>query len=107
MQRDLYTKAVLSVIAVALGVIAWEGQGRTVRAQSSEPRLAFDQEVRRIETPGGGSSLLGRVAIDLYTGNVYGFPTDGNPYPRDIMSDKPPVAKPILLGRFDVSALPQ
>lgn len=107
MKADFYTKVILALIAVLLAVIAVRLPVPAVRAQNAEHRLQFDPGIQQFDVPGGAASLLGRVAIDTRTGNVYGFPTDGRPYPYNLQSSLPGVAKPVLLGRFDLTGLPQ
>jgi hypothetical protein len=50
--------------------------------------------------------MMGRVAIDLRTGNVYGFPTGPLGYPRDPAKSDVTVSDPILLGRFNLDKVP-
>jgi len=42
--------------------------------------------------------MIGRLAIDLRTGSIYGFPTDALGYPRNPGESETPVSDPILLG---------
>ena len=105
MNSDLYTKTVLTLIVALLVVCAVRLPVITVRADDFEPVLRFDPEVRQIDVPGGSASLSGRIAIDIRTGYVYGFPTNGVAYPRNLQSNTLAVSKPILLGRFDISNL--
>ncbi|HWB86288.1 MAG TPA: hypothetical protein VG675_19250 [Bryobacteraceae bacterium] len=107
MRPDLYTKLILTTIALLLGVIAWQGPVYTVQAQNSEPRMQFDPDLQGITVPGGAASLVGRIGIDVRTGDVYGFPTAGKPYPQNMQSQALAVSKPIHLGRFDLSHLPR
>ncbi len=107
MRLDSYTKAILTLVALLLGVVALRMPLPLARAADAENRLQFDPTIEQFGVPGGAASLLGRVAIDTRTGNVYGFPTDGRPYPFNLQNSQPAVAKPILLGRFDLSNLPQ
>ena len=105
MKPDVYTKAVLTVIAILLAVCAIRLPVATVRADDFEPALQFDPDVKQIDVPGGSASLSGRVAIDTRTGYVYGFPTNGVAYPRNLQNSSLAVSKPIVLGRFDLSTL--
>ena len=105
MKLDLYTKSILTLIAILLAVCAMRLPVATVRADSAEPELQFDPEVRQIDVPGGSASLSGRVAIDSRTGFVYGFPTGGVAYPRNLQNSEIAVSRPVLLGRFDLSSL--
>ncbi len=55
----------------------------------------------------GLGQVDGRMVVNLNTGEVWGFPTllAGAPYPIDSSGSKPPVSKPIYLGRFDFDAV--
>ena len=105
MKPDLYTKAVLTAIAILLALCAMRLPLPAVRADVTEPNLQFDPEVRQIDVPGGSASMPGRVAIDTHTGYVYGFPTNGVAYPRNLQNSELAVSRPVLLGRFDLSNL--
>ena len=107
MRFDFYTKAILTVIALLLAIIAARLPVPPAHAADVQHRLQFDPAIEQFSIPGGAASLLGRVAIDTQTGNVYGFPIDGHPYPYNLQDNQPAVAKPVLLGRFDLSSLPQ
>jgi hypothetical protein len=68
--------------------------------------LYFEPGVRMLRAPDGSRQVLGKMAIDLRTGNVWAFPTTvDQPYPADITSQQPPVSKPFLLGKFDLASL--
>jgi len=105
MKPDLYTKTVLTLIALLLAVCAVRLPAATVRADSPEVDLQFDPDVHQIDVPGGSASLSGRIAIDTRTGYVYGFPTNGVAYPRNLQNNELAVSRSILLGRFDLSNL--
>jgi len=97
------------LIAVA-GVLAFVGLravfNSPVEAQSPNVSLYIEPGTVTIRTPDGGGTIGdGKMVIDLKTGNVWGFPTNltGSPYPVDPITNKPPVSKPIYLGRFDFS----
>ena len=107
MKTDLYTKIILTTIAALLGILALRPLAAplTVRAEGRVPYmlLQFDEKLRQIESPKG--SMIGRLAIDLRTGNIYGFPTDALGYPRNPGKSETPVSDPILLGRFNLDKL--
>ena len=86
-------------------VVASLASGFAVRAEERVPHrlLQFDEKLRQIESPKG--SMIGRLAIDLRTGNIYGFPTDALGYPRNPGKSETPVSDPILLGRFNLDKL--
>ena len=107
MKSDLYTKIVLTAIAVFLGMLALRplAQPQAAGAEGRIPYtlLQFDQSLSQIQSSKG--STMGRVAIDLRTGNIYGFPTDALGYPRDPAKSETVVSEPILLGRFNLDKL--
>ncbi len=108
MRTDFYTKAMLTLIAVFLGILAFRPmmQPPATQAQTTTRALLhFDEKMSRIQVPDGSANLTGRVAIDLRTGNVYGFPTDVAGYPRDVQNNRPAVSDPILLGRFNLDRI--
>lgn len=105
MKPDLYTKTVLTLIAVLLVICVVRLPVATVRAENFESDLRFDPDVHQIDVPGGSASPSGRIAIDIRTGDVYGFPTNGAAYPRNLQSNALAISKPILLGRFDFGSI--
>lgn len=45
--------------------------------------------------------MLGKVFIDMRTGDVWGLPTlSQSPYPVDVTQPKPPKSSPMYLGKF-------
>ena len=105
MKSDRYTKTILNAIAILLAICAVRLPVASVRADNPESRLQFDPEVRQIDMPDGSASLSGRIAIDTQTGYVYGFPTNGVAYPRNLQNHALALSRPILLGRFEISNL--
>ena|ERR1700733_889058 len=108
MRIDFYTKAVLTAIALLLAALAM--RPATVQAQV-EPAstLYVEPGTSPIRSLNGGVPSDGKVVINLSTGDVWGFPTHGAgaPYPIDALplSGRPPVAKPVYLGKFDFAAM--
>ncbi len=104
MKIDFYARAMLTLIAVFLGIIALRPlfAPQTARAQSEgRDHLYFEPGTHMLRAPGNIRQVLGKVAIDLRTGNVWGFPTlTQAPYPVDTTSDKPAISHPFLLGRL-------
>ncbi len=103
MKIDLYARAMLTLIAVFLGIIALRPlfAPQAVQAQTEPRHLYFEPGTHTLRAPGNVRQVLGKVAIDLRSGNVWGFPTlTQEPYPVDTTSDKPPVSHPFLLGRL-------
>ncbi len=97
----LFTVLLLSVIAVRPYLIP-----QRVEAQSSG-RYDFYIEpgTYMIRAPGGSRQVLGKVAVDMKTGDVWGFPTlSADPYPSDVTKPEPPTSKPIYLGKYDFAA---
>ncbi|AFL88092.1 hypothetical protein Terro_1799 [Terriglobus roseus DSM 18391] len=106
------TNALLAVIAVALTAIAARPyvQPTPVAAQSStfasqagnaDP-IYVEPGVYMLRRPEGGQ-VLGKVTINLRTGNVWGFPTGTpDPYPVTPLDSKPQISHAIPLGRFAV-----
>jgi hypothetical protein len=98
------TNVLLLVIAMALLAIAIEPfiTPRPAQAQSSQGYLLyFEPGIYMLRAPDGSSQVYGKVAVDLQTGKIFGFPTLGQqPYPVDITSTKPITTRPMLLGRF-------
>ena len=50
-----------------------------------------------LRAPGGSLQVLGKVVVDMKTGDVWGFPTlSADPYPIDITKPEPPQSPSIL-----------
>jgi hypothetical protein len=98
------TNILLLVIAIALLAIAIEpfitprpGQAQVM----ADYPIYFEPGVYLLRAPDGTSQIYGKVAVDLRSGKIFGFPTYGQqPYPIDITTTKPITSKPIVLGRF-------
>jgi hypothetical protein len=102
---DFYTKAVLTVIALALAALAFRPAlfPTGVEAQAGSPRFYVEPGTTLIRKPGGEIQVPGKLFIDVQTGDIWGFPTNQDlPYPVDFINNKPPVAGAIYLGRFDL-----
>ena len=106
---DLYTRAILTIIAISLGVLVLRPalSPVSVKAQSETPALYIEPGTTSIRNPDGSAQGAGKVVIDLRTGDIWGFPTISplSVYPIDGSTTKPPTIKPIYLGRFDFSAI--
>jgi hypothetical protein len=105
---NLYLKAVLTVIAVLLGVLALRPmvQPAAVRAEANFSRFYIEPGTTLLRKPDGMTQVEGKVVIDMNTGNIWGFPTmSGTPYPVDTSANKPPVSKPMYLGKFDFESV--
>ena len=106
MHLDRFTKAVLLVIAILLGVIVFRPivHPASVRAQAqSDEGYPFYVEpgYTTIRKPDGTAQMLGKVVIDMRNGDIWGFPTlVQGPYPVDAAQTKPPKSSPMYLGKF-------
>ena len=109
MKADLYVKTVLTVIAILLAVIASMPLTEPQSAQAATPGdqafIHFDPDVTKIAFPDGSADVIGRIAIDLRNGHIYGFPTDELGYPRRPAEGRPATSNPVYLGRFDLDGL--
>ncbi len=110
MRTERYTRVVLTLAAVFLGIIAARPYlaPAPVHAQQQSPdpgTLFVEPGVHPIRMAERASEIPGKIVIDLRNGNVWGFPTgDRLPYPVT-MGKEPPVSKPVYLGKFDLAAL--
>jgi hypothetical protein len=108
---DLYTKIVLTVIAIWLGFLALRPavNPAPVQAQSGNSSLYIEPGTVTLRKPDGSSMGEGKLVVDLKTGEIWGFPTymTGAPYPIDVTSQKPATSKPVYLGRYDFDAMKQ
>lgn len=105
---DWYTKAVLTAIALLLAGLAM--RPAAVQAQSDgPPNYYVEPGTSPIRNLNGGVTGDGKVVINLSTGDVWGFPTHGAgaPYPVEALplGARPPVARPVYLGKFDFAAM--
>ncbi len=96
------TQGLLAVIAAALVVLAVRPYAAPspVQAQTAGSSFWFEPGVFMLRMPNGGQ-VLGKVGVDLDSGNVWGLPTGTNdPYPASPIDNKPQVSHPIPLGKF-------
>ncbi len=105
LRTDVYTKAVLTAIAVLLAGLAMKPAA--VQAQQNEaPNLYIEPGTSPIRNLNGGVTSEGKVVINLSTGEAWGYPTHGNgaPYPIETLPEgRSPAVKPVYLGKFDFS----
>jgi hypothetical protein len=102
MKFDFVVKLLLLVIAVSLSAIAVHlyVAPAVVEAQSGHS-LYFEPGTFTLRAPDASRSVLGKVAVDLRNGNVWGFPTlQTDPYPAPGVDTNPPVSHPFLIGKF-------
>ena len=108
MKLDTFTKTALTAIALFLGAIALRpllGPPAS-HAQGNGSDLYIEPGVQTLRAPDGSRESLGKVVVDLRTGNIWGFPTGtGSPYPIVNTQSEPPTSRPFLLGRFDFAAM--
>jgi hypothetical protein len=108
MKLDRLTKVLLAVIALFLGVIALHPllAPQPVRADNPDVYpLYIEPGTTTLRSPDGSTQVLGKVMVDMSTGNIWGFPSLGTqPYPMDSTTSKPPVSSPMYLGKFDFTA---
>ena len=101
MLHIVYPVAVVLLAAAALR----PDRPSAVQAQSDR-QLFIEPGTTLLRTPDGRGQVQGKVVIDLRTGDVWGFPTASSaPYPVAVMSNEPPLSKPIYLGKFDLAAM--
>jgi hypothetical protein len=105
---ERFRKAILILTALLISVIAVRPYliPQRVEAQSSgRYNFYIEPGTYMIRAPGGTGQVLGKVVVDMKTGDVWGFPTLGaDPYPSDITKTEPPTSKPIFLGKYDFAA---
>ena len=109
MKPDRFMQTILLLTALLLSVIAVRPYliAQRVEAQSSG-RYDFYIEpgTHMLRAPAGSLQALGKVVVDMKTGDVWGFPTlSTDPYPIDITKPEPPTSKPIYLGKYDFAAV--
>jgi len=107
-RTDLYTKAVLTAIAVLLVIAVVQPFAKTpvVRADSIQPEIYIEPGTSTLRDLQNGGQVQGRVVVNLRTGDIYGFPTFGTElYPIEPLNPDPPVSKPMYLGKFDFGAM--
>ena len=104
MKVDLQMKILLFAIAVALSAIALHPYiaPPVVAAQSGAAGAIYvEPGVYMLRAPDGSQQVLGKVVVDLRTGNIWGFPTlQQDPYPAAGAKTTPPTSRPFLLGRY-------
>ncbi len=108
LRSDMYMRVALGVIAISLALIAIRPSvsPTTVQAQSPSPNYYIEPGYTMLFKPGGGVSVVGKMVVDLNSGDIWGFATAREgPYPMDHGRKDPPVVKPMYLGRFDFSQM--
>lgn len=109
MKPERLTTALLALMAVFLGMIALRPLAAPSPVRAQEPPSVYPFYVEpgttMLRSPDGSRQVLGKVMVDMSSGNIWGFPTlTAQPYPVDSSSNKPPVSPPMYLGRYDFAA---
>ena len=104
MNVDRSAKFLLLTIAILLSVIAVRPyiNPSTAQAGAGEGFPVFvEPGVNMLRAPDGTQQVLGKVVVDLRTGNVWGFPTlTQDPFPAAGASGKAQTSHPFLLGKY-------
>jgi hypothetical protein len=113
--KKVSPRLVYWIVAVqtALLVVLLLNRPQAVHAQSTATQynLFIEPGTQMLVDPSGRQSVLGKVVIDLTTGNVWGFPTySGASYPGptsvgSLGARNVPVSKPFLLAKFDLASM--
>lgn len=109
MKTDRMMMFLLSVIAVFLGMIALYPYVTppVVEAQSGDGHaLYIEPGTAMLRAPDGSRQVLGKVVVDLRSGDIWGFPTfTQDPYPAAGTNTTPPTSHPFLLGKYALADL--
>ena len=91
----------LVVIAAFLAIIAARPIFQLAPVPAHAESALVEPGYTTIRKPDGTSQMLGKVFIDMRTGDIWGFPTlSQSPYPIDATQAKPPKSSPMYLGKF-------
>lgn len=108
MKLSWFDRALLGIIAIILGAFALRPlfTPQAVAAQSSTPSLYIEPGVHMLNSPDRQHHIMGKVVVDLNTGNIWGFPTASEyPYPINNVKPVPATSSPMYLGKFDLAAM--
>jgi hypothetical protein len=97
------TNLLLSIIALLLFAIAIRPlkSPEPVLAQSSNSNLFIEPGTHMLRAPDNRRQVLGKVVVDLRSGRIWGFPTNGpQPYPMNTVTSRIEVSRPFEIGRF-------
>lgn len=107
MRADWTIKSLLLIIAIFLGTIALRPfvAAEPVHAQGADAYPFFiEPGYIALRDPDGSRQLMGKMVVDMTNGDIWGFPTmAASPYPIDATNTKPPVSRPMYLGKLDFS----
>ncbi len=102
---------VLLQSALLLALLIKSPQAVHAQSQSLPRDLFLEPGTQMLVDPSGRQNVLGKVVIDLNTGNVWGFPTlSGASYPTALTTGNLgaanlPVSRPFLLAKYDFAAM--
>jgi hypothetical protein len=104
MRFDWLTKILLIAIAALLAAVVFRPavQPQPVFAQDGAPYpFHIEQGTVTLRKP-DGTQTWGKIAVDMRTGDVWGFPfkAQNTPYPVYGPSDNPKVSHPMYLGKM-------
>jgi hypothetical protein len=104
MKTDTFKNLLLLTIAIALIAIAVKPYRQPppaeAQAVAAQPYY-IEPGVQMLRRPDGNGQVYGRMIVDLRTGKIWGFPTNGiDPYPSNPLESKPMVSHPFALGKF-------
>lgn len=108
MKTNKLMHLLLTIIAFLLSAILIRSvfSGSPAYAQGGFYEVYIEPGVQMLRAPDGSRQVLGKMVVDLHTGNIWGFPTTTDqPYPVDVMKHDPPTSTPFRLGRFDFSMM--
>jgi len=109
MKLDAYVKALLTLAVFFLGMIALRPLllPEPVQAQSADAYPVYiEPGTTLLRAPDGSRQVMGKVVVDLRTGQIWGFPTlNSSPYPVDTSKNEPPVSRPLYLGKFELERM--
>lgn len=104
MNLDRFTKFLLTLIAVLLGVVVFRPvvQPAPVRAHVEEGYPFYvEPGYTMLRKPDGTAQMYGKMVIDMRNGDIWGYPTlTQGPYPVDSAKTVPPKSYPMYLGKF-------
>ena len=108
MKISWFDRSLFGLIAVFLGILALRPlfTPQVARAQSQTPSLYMEPGVHMLNSPDREHRVLGKVVVDLNTGDIWGFPTGSEyPYPINNVKPVPATSSPMYLGKFDFAAM--
>jgi hypothetical protein len=104
LKADFSVKFLLCAIAASLAAIAlhpYVAPSPVFAESSAAYPFYVEPGATMLRAPDGKRQVMGKVMIDMRTGDVWGFPTSTQaPYPIDEMKIMSPISHPFLLGKF-------